>query len=64
MSTKMEKPACVARAVPVSDLAGASIDRDNIKSLRVFQARQLMRRCAISFAMASVVAPLLHGETA
>lgn len=28
------------------------------------QAARLTRRCAISMAMASVVAPLLHGEVA
>jgi len=45
-----------------NDLAGASITSDNIKSLQLFQARQLMRRCAISFAMAAIIVPLLHGE--
>jgi hypothetical protein len=32
--------------------------------LRDLQARRLSQRCAISFAMAAVVAPLLHGEVA
>jgi hypothetical protein len=28
------------------------------------QASRLTRRCALSFAMASIVAPLLHGDAA
>lgn len=32
--------------------------------LHKLQAVRLTRRCAISMAMASVVAPLLHGEVA
>jgi hypothetical protein len=63
MQPHMEKPAYVARAVPVSDLAGASIDPELTPPLRKLQARSLTRRCAISFAMASVVAALLHGES-
>ena len=62
MQPRMENPAAANCGAPKNDLAGASITSDNIKSLQLFQARQLMRRCAISFAMASIVAPLLHGE--
>jgi hypothetical protein len=64
MSAHMEKPACVARAVPVSDLAGASIDPETIADLRKLQARHLTRRCAVSMAMAVALVPLLHGEAA
>ncbi len=62
MQPHKENPALVTRGVPNSDLAGALIGSEDTKSLCYFQANNLTRRCAISFAMASVVAPLLHGE--
>jgi hypothetical protein len=58
----MEKPACCARAVPESDLAGGSIDPETYATLRKLQARHLMRRCAVSMAMAIALVPLLHRE--
>ena len=64
MQPHMENPTAANCGAPKSDLACGSITSDNMKLLRQFQARQLTRRCAISFAMASVVAPLLHGEAA
>jgi hypothetical protein len=62
MQPHMENPAAANCGAPKADLAGGSIASDNTKSLRFIQARSLMRRCAISFAMAAIVAPLLHGE--
>jgi hypothetical protein len=63
MTSHMEIPATLAACgAPKTDLAGASITSEDTKSLRYFQARNLARRCAITFAMASIVAPLLHGE--
>lgn len=47
-----------------NDLAGASISSESSESLRVFQARRLARACAINLDMATIIAPLLHGETA
>jgi hypothetical protein len=64
MQPHMENPTAANCGAPKTDLAGALIVSDNTKSLRYFQARSLTRRCAISFAMASVLAPLLHGEAA
>jgi hypothetical protein len=63
MSSK-ENPAAANCGAPKNDLAGGSIASDSTKSLRTLQARSLTRRCAISLAMAVVVAPLLHGEAA
>jgi hypothetical protein len=60
----MEKPALAARALPNTDLVDASISSECKAPLLKLQARNLTRRCAISFAMASVLAPLLHGEVA
>ncbi len=64
MQPHKENPALGARGVPNSDLLAGSIGSEDTKSLRHFQARNLTRRFAISFAMASIVAPLLHGEAA
>jgi hypothetical protein len=63
MSLEMENPA-LAGGAPNDDLAGCLIASETTKLLQVFQARRLARRCAISLAMAAIVAPLLHGETA
>jgi hypothetical protein len=64
MAPKMEKPACGARAVPESDLAGGSIDSETYVTLRKLQARHLTRRCAVSMATAIALVPLLHGDAA
>jgi hypothetical protein len=64
MQPHMENPALAARGVPATDLAGGWINPENSPTLRKLQASRLTRRCAISFAMASIVAPLLHGEAA
>jgi len=64
MQPHMENPALAARGVPNSDLASALICSEYATSVHDLQARRLTRRCAISLAMASIVAPLLHGEVA
>lgn len=64
MQPHMETPALAARGAPNSDLAGASINSEFTLPLHKIQASRLSRRCAISLAMALVVAPLLHGEVA
>jgi hypothetical protein len=64
MQPHMEKPALPTRAVPVNDLAGASIELEFSSPLPILQASRLTRRCAISLPMALVVAPMLHGEPA
>lgn len=62
MQPHMETPALAARGAPNSDQAGASICSDSTLPLRAIQASRLTRRCAISFAMAAIVAPLFYGE--
>lgn len=62
MSSKMENPARAARGVPVTVQADGSNNPESSAHLRELQASRLTRRCAISFAMASIVAPLMHGE--
>jgi hypothetical protein len=64
MQPHMENPTAANCGAPKTDLAGALIASDNTKSLRYFQAHSLTRRCAISFAMASALVPLLHGDAA
>jgi hypothetical protein len=64
MQPHMENPAAANCGAPKNDLAACSITLDNTKPLRFLQAHSLTRRCAISFAMATIVAPLLHGEAA
>jgi hypothetical protein len=39
-----------------------TITSDNSHSTRALQVARLTRRCAISVAMASIIAPILHGE--
>jgi hypothetical protein len=60
----MGNPAAVNCGVPKSDLAGCLIASEDTKPLLLLQAHSLTRRCAISFSMAAIVAPLLHGEAA
>jgi hypothetical protein len=64
MPSNMESPAALAARTgfPVTDLAGASINPESNSSLRTLQAVHLSRRCAISAAMATIVAPLIFGE--
>ena len=64
MTLQMENPALAARGVPVTVQADGSNTPESKSPLRELQACHLTRRCAISFAMAIVVAPLFHGETA
>jgi hypothetical protein len=58
----MENPTAANCGAPKNDLVSNLIASDNTKSLRFIQAHTLTRRCAISFAMAAIVAPFLHGE--
>jgi hypothetical protein len=62
MKPHMENPALAGTGFPKSDQADGSIASEDTKPLRYFQAHKLTRRCAISLAMAAIVAPLLHGE--
>jgi hypothetical protein len=64
MQPHMENPAAANCGAPKSDLAGRLIASENTPLLRKLQASRLTRRSAISFAMAAIVAPLLHGEAA
>lgn len=60
----MENPATLAACgAPEVDLAGALINPESKSPLISMQARRLARRCAISLAMAAIVAPLIYGET-
>jgi hypothetical protein len=62
MASHMENPALAARGVPNTDLlAGWIISEDNPPILSL-QVSSLTRRCAISTALAAIVAPLLFGE--
>ena len=64
MSQKMKKAGAVATATDLRDSVQATSTNtpETISFLRELQACHLTRRCAISFAMAAIVAPLLHGE--
>lgn len=62
MQPHKETPALAARAIPKSDLLDGWISSEHTQPLLKLQASALTRRCAISLAMASVIAPLLHGE--
>lgn len=59
----MEIPATLAaRGAPKCDQAGSSIYPDNSHSIRALQVVRLSRRCAITAAMAAILAPLVFGE--
>jgi len=58
----MENPALAKRGVPETDQAGSSICSDSSPSTHTLQVAQLTRRCAITAAMAAIVAPLVFGE--
>jgi hypothetical protein len=46
-----------------NDPAGGSINSEDSESLRMLQARRLTRCSAISLDMATIIAPLMYGET-
>lgn len=59
---KMENPAPLAAGrAPVTDLAGASITSDNSHSTRALQVARLIRRCAVTAAVAETLAHLAFG---
>jgi hypothetical protein len=58
----MENPALAARGVPNSDLLAGWINSEDNPPTRSLQVASLTRRCAISAALAAVVAPILFGE--
>jgi hypothetical protein len=61
---EMENPAPLAAGrAPVTDLAGASITSDNSHPTRALQVARLVRRCALTAAMAETLAPLAFGVT-
>lgn len=62
MTTHMENPALAARGVPNTDLLTGGINSEDSRSTRSLQVAALTRRCAISTALAAVVAPLVFGE--
>lgn len=62
MSLQMENPALAARGVPNTDLLTGGINSEDSRSTRSLQVALLTRRCAISAAMAAIVAPILFGE--
>lgn len=65
-SLNAAKPATARHGEPASEieLLGGGLDTTHSPRLNERQALVLTRRCAISFAMASIVAPLIHGEVA
>jgi hypothetical protein len=62
MTPHMENPALAARGIPNSDLLGSGINSEDSRQTRSLQVALLTRRCAISAALAAVVAPLVFGE--
>ena len=64
MASKKENPARAARGVPVVDIAAGKIDPEYASATVALQVARLTRRCALTAAMAAIVAPLLHGEDA
>lgn len=63
MTLQMENPALAARGVPKTDLCLAGwINSEDNPPTRSLQVSSLTRRCAISAAMAAIVAALLFGE--
>lgn len=62
MHLQMENPALAARGIPNTDLLGSGISSEDTNSTRLVQVSSLTRRCAISAAMAAIVAPLVFGE--
>lgn len=65
MQPHMENPAALAACgVPEVSLAAGKIDPESNRTVIKLQASVLTRRCAISWAMAAVVAPFAFGEGA
>lgn len=62
MHLQKENPALAARGVPNTDLLAGGINSENSPSIRNLQVAQLTRRCALTAAMAAIVAPLVFGE--
>jgi hypothetical protein len=62
MTPHVENPALAARGVPNSDRLGGWISSEDSRQTRSLQVALLTRRCAISVALAGVVAPILFGE--
>lgn len=62
MGPEKESPALAARGNPETDLAGASICPDNRTALHQIQVARLTRRCAVTAAMAAIMAPFVFGE--
>jgi hypothetical protein len=58
----MENPALAGTGLPNTDLLAGWIVSESKPSLLNPQAVWLTRRCAITAAMAAVVAPLVFGE--
>lgn len=63
-SSYATKPATARHGEPASEieLLGGGLDATHSPRLDQRQALALTRRCALSLEMASIVAPLLHGE--
>ncbi len=61
MSLQKENPAG-GRGLPNTDLLSSGISSEDSRSIRSLQVALLTRRCAISAAMAAIVAPILFGE--
>lgn len=62
MTSQMENPALAARGVPNSDLLAGWINSEDSRFTHSLQVSSLTRRCAISAALAAVVAPIMFGE--
>jgi hypothetical protein len=59
---KQNPEALAASGFRGPDLVGERVNRESSHSLEHLQAVRLTRRCAISLAMAAVLAPMIHGE--
>jgi hypothetical protein len=62
MTLTKQNPAAANCGAPKNDLADGLIASDNTKSLKVFQARRLVRLYAVNSAMAEAIAPLVFVE--
>ncbi len=58
----MENPALGSTGLPTSDPLGGGINSEDSRRTHTPQVTLLTRRCAISAAMAAIVAPILFGE--
>jgi hypothetical protein len=64
MALNAENPCAGVAGVSEMVQLGGSNSPESKSPLVDLQVRQLTRRCAISFAMAAIVAPLAFGERA